>query len=150
MRGRALWLLLSGIWAHAAAPSLDCLYPLAMQRGTTNLITAVGKFDPWPPKFWTGTAGVSFEAETNKGKLRIEVAPDTKPGPYFVRAYNEQGASAPRFLLITEAAEAAEREPNNDFESAQNLESLPAIVNGRFDKTDDVDTYRVKVAQGQT
>jgi hypothetical protein len=147
---RATCLLLSGICAHAAAPSLDCFYPLAVPRGTTNTITAVGKFDPWPPKFWTTAAGLSFDAETNKGKLRIEVKADAKPGPYFVRAYNEQGASAVRFLLITEAPEAAESEPNNDLDGAQKLETLPAIVNGRFDKGDDVDTYRVHLDSGQT
>src|SRR5262245_33186850 len=150
MGWRVFCLLFSGIFAYAAAPSLDCLYPIAVQRGTTNTISAIGKFDRWPPKIWTGAVGIAFTAETNKGKLRIEVAPDAKPGPCFVRAYNEQGASAPRFLLITESAETAESEPNNDFDSAQKLDKLPAVVNGRFDKSDDVDTYRLEIATGQT
>ena len=150
MLGRVICLLLSGICARAATLSLDCLYPVALQRGTTNVVTAVGKFDPWPPKIWTSAPGVSFVAETNKGKLRIEVAPDAKPGPYFVRVYNDQGSSAPRFLLITEAAETGEREPNNDFEAAQGLEKLPATINGCFDKNDDVDAYRVHLEARQT
>ena len=147
---RLFCLLLSGFCARAAAPSLDCLYPIALQRGTTNTITAVGKFDPWPAKFWTSATGVVFAAETNKGKLRIEVASDARPGPYFVRAYNERGASAPRFLLIVDSREASESEPNNDFDTAQKLEKLPAVVNGRFDKNDDVDTYRLELGSGQT
>jgi hypothetical protein len=53
-------------------------------------------------------------------------------------------------LLITEGPEAVEREPNNDFEAALKLEQFPKTVNGRFDKTDDVDTYRVELAEGQT
>ena len=145
-----LCLLLSGMSIHAAAPSLDCLYPIAVARGSTNAITAVGKFDPWPPKIWTTAVGVSFVAETNKGKFRIDVAPDAKPGPYFVRAYNDDGASAPRFLLITDTAELAEQEPNNDFETAQPLRKFPAVVNARFDKNDDVDTYHLQLAKGQT
>lgn len=147
---RVFCLLLSGICLRAAAPSLDCLYPVAVQRGSTNTISAVGKFDPWPPKIWTSAAGVTFVAETNKGKVRIEVAPDAKPGPYFVRAYNEQGASAPRFLLITATAETSEIEPNNDFQTAQKVERFPAVINGRFDKTDDVDMYRLELAKGET
>lgn len=149
LRG-ALCLLLSGMSIHAAAPSLDCLYPIAVPRGSTNTVAAVGKFDPWPPKIWTTAQGLSFVAETNKGKFRIEVAPDAKPGPYFVRAYNDEGASAPRFLLITDSPESSEKEPNNDFETAQPLDKFPAIVNARFDKNDDVDTYRLELSQGQT
>ena len=143
-------LLLSGIYAHAAAPSLDCLYPLAVQRGATNAVTAVGKFDPWPPKIWTSAPGVAFIAETNKGKFQIAVAADAKPGSYFVRAYNDEGPSAPRFLLIAGSAESQEKEPNNDFESAQPVETFPTIVNCRFDKNDDVDTYRIELAKNQT
>ena len=143
-------LLISGIGAHAAAPSLDCLYPVAAQLGATNAVNAVGKFDPWPPKVWTSAATVSLVAETNKGKLRIIVHPDTKPGPYFVRVYNEQGASAPRFIYITHNPEPVEEEPNNDFQAAQKVETIPATVNARFDKSDDVDTYRLDLANGQT
>ena len=143
-------LLFSAFQSYCAVPSLDCLYPIAAQRGTTNAISAVGKFDPWPPKMWTSVAGVSFFAETNKGKFRIAVAAESPPGPCFVRAYNEQGASEPRFLVITDLGEIAEREPNNDFDSAQSFEKLPAIVNGRLDKTDDVDAYRVQLNAGQT
>jgi hypothetical protein len=149
LRG-SIFLLFSGMGLYAAVPSFDCFYPVAVQRGTTNTVTAVGKFDPWPPKMWPSAAGVSFVAETNKGKFRIEVAADAKPGPCFVRAYNEQGASAPRFLLITEAAESAEQEPNNDFEGAQLLEKVPATINGRFDKNDDIDAYRIRLDAAQT
>src|SRR5437773_261277 len=38
--------------ASAAAPTLEHLYPVAVQLGSTNIITAIGKFDPWPPKVW--------------------------------------------------------------------------------------------------
>jgi hypothetical protein len=143
-----LWL--SGICAHAAAPSLDCLYPLAVQRGATNAVTAIGKFDPWPPKIWTSAPKVTFIAETNKGKLQIAVAADAKPGSYFVRAYNDEGASAPRFLIVAGAMELAEKESNNDFESAQTVETFPTIVNARFDRNDDVDTYGIDLAKNQT
>jgi len=138
------------VTAFAAAPSLDCFYPVAVPCGSTNTITAIGKFDPWPPKIWTAALGVSFIAETNKGKFQVSVAPDAKPGGYFVRAYNDEGVSTPRFLLVTESPESSEKEPNNDFESAQLLDKLPAAVNARFDKNDDVDTYRLELSNGQT
>ena len=147
---RFLCLLLSATSVHAAAPAFDCFYPLAVPRGSTNSVTAVGKFDPWPPNIWTTAAGVSFVAETNKGKFQIAVAPGAKPGPYFVRAYNAEGASAPRFLLVTDSPELGEKEPNDDFETAQPLEKFPAVVNARFDRNDDVDIYRLDLAAGQT
>src|SRR5438034_834991 len=37
---------------QAAGPTLDHLYPVAVQIGSTNAVTAIGKFDPWPPKVW--------------------------------------------------------------------------------------------------
>lgn len=146
----AVSLSFASLSIYAATPSLDCLYPIAIARGTNTAVSAIGKFDPWPPKVWTSIPGISFVAETNKGKFRVEVGVDVPAGACFVRAYNEQGASAPRLFVITETPNALEQEPNNDFDSAHTLEKLPAVVNGRFDKNDDVDAYRVELAAGQT
>lgn len=150
MRLAGICALLTAGSAYAAVPSLDCLYPIAVARGTNTVVTAVGKFDPWPVEFWTSLPGVTFAAETNKGKVRIEVSDEVPAGPCFVRAYNESGPSPPRFLVITDAPIAVEQEPNNDLEKAHPLAKLPAIVEARFDKTDDIDVYRVELVGGQT
>ena len=49
----------------ATAPTIDALYPAGAERGSTNTLTASGKFDPWPPKVWLSEPGVRFNAETN-------------------------------------------------------------------------------------
>src|SRR5947209_19013416 len=73
-------------WASfAAEPVLDGLFPAGGARGTTNVVTAAGKFDPWPPKIWVSSPGLVFNAETNKGKFSLEIAADAVTGPGLVR-----------------------------------------------------------------
>src|SRR6266516_6650722 len=52
---------------QAAAPTLDHFYPIAVQIGSTNAVSAIGKFDPWPPKVWVDAPGIEFKTETNTG-----------------------------------------------------------------------------------
>src|SRR5580765_2243133 len=96
---------------RAAAPTLDHLYPVAVQIGFTNVVTAIGKFDPWPPKVWVDAPGIVFHAETNAGKFAVEIATNTPAGPHLIRVFNEQGASGPRFLIVTGEPQVAEQEP---------------------------------------
>src|SRR5262245_37929372 len=86
---------------RAAGPTLDHFYPVAVQAGATNTVTAIGKFDPWPPKVWVDAPGIVFHSETNSGKFTVEIATNTLAGPHLVRVFNEQGASGPRFIIVT-------------------------------------------------
>src|SRR6266481_4626475 len=52
---------------HAAAPTLDYIFPLAFQRGSTAAVTLGGKLDPWPVSVWADCSGVTFRSETNAG-----------------------------------------------------------------------------------
>src|SRR3989442_5489113 len=126
--------VLSFASAFAAVPTLDHLFPVAVQVGTTNSVTAIGKFDPWPAKAWMDAPGVVFKPETNNGKFTVEVAADAPVGPHLIRMFNEQGASAVRFLIVTRDPQLAEREPNDDFSNPQSIESFPASLNGRLAK----------------
>ena len=87
--------------AHAAAPVLDTLFPAAVQLGTTHAVVAVGKAEPWPPKVWVDAPGIRFEPTTNSGTFSVVIAPDAPVGPHLVRVFNDDGASAPRFLVVT-------------------------------------------------
>ena len=147
------WALVIGHWsfdANAAAPTLDHFFPVAVQLGTTNTVTAIGKFDPWPAKVWADAPGLAFKPETNSGKFSIEVATNTPIGPHLVRVYNEQGASGPRFLIVAREPQLAELEPNDEFKKPQVIEHLPASINGRLDKSGDVDSFAVELQTGQT
>jgi hypothetical protein len=67
-----------------------------------------------------------------------------------IRLFNEQAASAPRFVLVTERTPVLETEPNDDFKKPQALEDLPISIDGRLDKSGDVDSFRVSLQAGQT
>lgn len=136
--------------AGAAAPSLDHLYPVAVQRGTTNSITAIGKFEPWPPRIWVDSQGITFHAETNSGVFKVTVAENAPAGPHLIRAYNDEGSSSPRFLIVTDEPQLAEQEPNDHYARPQRLDSLPVWLNGRLEKSGDVDSYAVALSSGQT
>ncbi|PYJ63091.1 MAG: hypothetical protein DME24_01935 [Verrucomicrobia bacterium] len=134
----------------AAAPTLDHLYPVAIQIGSTNTITAIGKFDPWPAKVWVDAPGIVFNAETNTGKFTVEVATNATVGPHLIRVFNEQGASGPRFLIVTREPQSSEQEPNDDFTKPQTMDHLPVSLNGRLEKSGDVDSFAVTLEAGQT
>jgi len=134
----------------AAAPTLTHLYPVAAPAGTSTPITAVGKFDPWPPKIWTDVPGLSFLPGEKAGQFTVAVDPAVPPGPHLVRFFNDAGASAPRFLIVTGEPQATETEPNDDFGKAPRVENLPVTFNGRLNKSGDVDSFAVRLEAGQT
>ena len=135
---------------QAAVPVLDHVFPAAIQIGTTQLVTLVGKFDPWPTRLDMDIPGVSWEPTTNSGVIRVRVAPEAPAGPRVIRAFSPEGVSEPRFLILSQRPQQAEVEPNDAVPSAQVLTSLPAQVNGRLEKNGDVDSYSVDLRAGQT
>jgi hypothetical protein len=128
-------------------PELKAVHPIGAGRGTTNVYTLAGKFDPWPPKFWSDPPGLTFKAETNKNKVIIEIPADAAPGARLIRVYNDDGASEPKFFVVGADRELEEKEPNNHLAEAQEA-TLPATFNGRLDKNEDVDCYKIHLAAG--
>ncbi len=142
--------LLPLVWLRAAVPVLDQVFPAAVQVGSTQSVTLVGKFDPWPVKVDLDIPGVTWEATTNSGVFTVRVAPTAPVGAQVIRAFSPEGASAPRFLIVSSNPQQAEVEPNDGATSAQRLGSLPAEVNGRLEKSGDVDSFSVDLRAGQT
>jgi hypothetical protein len=134
----------------AAAPNVTYLYPAGAQRGATVAVTAGGTFDKWPVRVWVDRAGVSAEAAKDKGKFTITVADDAAPGTYWLRAYDDTGASGLRPFVVGTLPEVAEKEPNDDPGTAQPVDLPAAVVNGRLEKAGDVDCFAVKLRRGQT
>lgn len=139
-----------GLGLSAAVPVLDHLFPSALQTGTTNTVTAVGKFDPWPPRIWQEGGGVRWTPTTNAGVFEVVVDPGAVPGVRFVRAVNDEGATAPRFLTLTTGPQPLEVEPNGESFNAQLLPPGTSSINGRLEKNGDVDLYAVDLEPGQT
>jgi hypothetical protein len=152
------WMRLAGCaclfatWAsaQAAPPTLTYLFPAGAQRGQTIEVTAGGSFDPWPVQVWVDGKGIAVQAAKDKGKLSVTVAPDAVPGIYWIRLYNEQGATSPRPFLVGTLPEVLEQEPNDDPKKPQVLPSSEVTVNGRLERNGDVDGFAVKLHKGQT
>ncbi len=135
--------------SHAAAPSVDFLFPAGGQLGATNSVEASGKFDPWPVKVWTDAVGLEFKPESEKGKFTVNIGKNVAYGAHLVRFYNEEGASDLRTFIVGRQVEVAEKEPNDAVKKPQVLEKLPVTINGRLDKGGDVDSFAFKVEAGK-
>ena len=143
------WVLLFTSMASAAAPVVDYLYPAGARQGTTVVVTAGGKFERWPVQFWADHPDIKAEPSAEKGKLSVRVGESVPPGPHLVRLYDAQGPSVPCVFVVGEQAEATEAEPNDEVAKAQAVEALPVTINGRLEKSGDVDSYAVKLGAGQ-
>jgi len=135
--------------AHAAAPTVDYLYPAGVPRGRTTTVTASGQLAPWPVSIWTDRPGITIGCGEKAGELEIEVAPDAPCGVGWFRLFNGEGATPPKPLVIGALPEALEEEPNDAPDAAPVVEQ-PVTVNGRLEKNGDVDGYAVHLASGQT
>ena len=134
----------------AAPPKLDYLFPAGAQRGSTVEVTAAGTFERWPVKAWCDGKGIDVKPSKTSGKFAITVAKDTEPGTYWLRLYDDDGASMARPFLVGVLPEVLEQEPNDDPKKPQVLATSQVVVNGRLAKPADVDTFAVKLTKGQT
>ena len=142
-----LWLGTTVVWS--AAPALDDIFPAGFARGTTNVVRMAGKADPWPPQVWVPGEGVEITVLTNKYELQFVVSPDASIGARLFRLFNDEGASEPGLFVVSDGHELTEQEPNNHFQHPMALEELPVTINGRLEKSGDVDSFRVRVPAGR-
>lgn len=141
---------LARLTARADVPTLDHLFPPSARPGTTNELTAVGTFKPWPAQLVFNHPGLKAVATTNTGRFTLSVAPDVPPGVYLARALDDAGASAPRFLLVNRDPARPETEPNNALDKPEPVPALPAVIEGRLEKSGDIDGFKVPLRRGQT
>jgi hypothetical protein len=142
----ALLVLVSA--ALAAPPELKHLYPAGGQQGT-NVAVTIGKTDTWP-NIWIDSPAIKFTPTPILGTYNVEISADAPVGPHLVRAWNAEGASAPRFFIVSHEPELLSSEPNDSPTSPQLVTSLPATLSGRLDKSGDVDSYSVRLRKGET
>ena len=143
--------LAASIPGRGAVPVLDHVLPVALAPGTSNVVVLVGKFDPWPPRFWSDLPGMVVQPTTNNGSVVVHVPSNAPAGARYLRAFNAEGTSAPRFLVIDSSNPmAAESEPNNDAASQANPVTPPVVIHGRLEKSGDVDSFHVSLAEGQS
>jgi hypothetical protein len=136
--------------AAADAPSVSSFFPAGATRGGTVSVKAEGSFKPWPVNVSVDRPGIEFKPGEEAGTFEVSVSEDTPPGPCWVRISNNEGAAPLRPFLIGLLPEVAEVEPNDANDKAQQIEPSPVIVNGRLEKSGDVDAFSVPLESGQT
>lgn len=144
-----LTLALCAAATRAAAPVVEHLYPAGGQQGTTVAVTVGGKFERWPVRFWADHPELNAEPSPDEGKLSIKVGPSVPPGPHLVRLYDAEGPSSPFVFVVGTRTETIEAEPNDEVARAQEVAALPVTLNGRLEKSGDVDSYAVRLEAGQ-
>jgi hypothetical protein len=153
---RVLLLLTGMVWGGhasvcwAASPVLTHVHPAAVARGEVTEVRWVGTFDPWPCRVWVDGPGVEFVAGEAAGVFTVRTAADALVGPRLMRAFNAEGASIPISLVVADAPQILEVEPNTDFRHPQVLPSSTVTINGRHEKSDDVDSFAVELVAGQS
>ncbi len=132
-----------------ATPDVEHLYPSGGVADATHQVLVVGAVDPWPPRVWTSSENIAVEPAAKNGELAITVAKETPAGVYWIRLYNDEGASAPRPFVVGRGPETRENEPNNRLSAAQKIEPR-CVINGRLASTGDHDTFRFELDAGET
>lgn len=132
----------------AAQLKVNALYPSGGQRGAKVDVALSGSFPIWPLSAeWRG-GQVKLECG-DKGKVLFTVEADAAPGPRWVRFYDAKGASQWRCFVVGQLPEVVETEPNESPESDK-LTKLPVVVNGKLQKSGDVDVFAVELSEQHT
>jgi len=133
---------------EAAPPSVKYLNPAGGQVGQTVKVTLDKSVGTEPVSVWISAPGL--QAEVKEKLLTVQIDPKAKPGLYWIRFHNAEGASGIRPFLVGTLPELDEKVLNEALKEAQKIEQPAVTVNGVLNKTGDVDTYQVKLKQGQT
>lgn len=140
------------VWSPGATAvgQVECerIYPASVTYGE-QLVTVEGKFPTWPVGAYCDRADVQIECADEKGKLRVLVEGDSPPGVAWLRLFDSRSASELLPVLLEPHRTHNEEEPNGSVEETAVLD-LPVTINGRLEKNEDVDGFRVELAAGQT
>ena len=133
-----------------AAPTLTAISPPGARIGSTNAVTAHGKFSVWPAQMWASHPGIRFTADTKKkGAFTVSVSNNVPVGPYLVRAHAKDGSSPAAFFVIGNLPELMEKEDNGTAAKGQAVTNFPVVVNGALSKSGDTDFFRIALERGQ-
>ena len=112
-------------------PYLETIFPLGGQRGTENTVTVTG---------------VNLDTVAS---IQVSIAAETPAGEQSLRVQTPSGlATNPHPFAIGNWAEMVETEPNNTGEKA-NPVTTPITLNGKIDKSGDVDWFSFEIAEPQ-
>jgi hypothetical protein len=149
MLGIAAIFCLATSTLFAASPKLTHLYPAGVQKGKTAEVVA-GGIDVWPTKIWVDDKRIEIKPAKERGKLNFTVPAELVAGIYWMRLFNDDGASPLRPFIVGSLPEINEVEPNDDPKKPQVLSDASVVVNGQLGAAGDVDHFAVTLKKGQT
>lgn len=134
--------------ARAQAPQVDRFFPSGMKVDSERVIKVNGKLGPHPLEFWVDRPGLTIAKGSDENQLQFKAAADAKPGLYWIRCLNKEGASEPRPFILDVLDEVEEVEPNDLYESSQKLVGS-GILSGKLEKRGDVDCFSIDLKSGE-
>jgi hypothetical protein len=140
---------------NPAAPALNPVVPLGMQRGTGLELTLTGTNLADPIALWTSIPGAktTIPTDANNGKepgklrVKLDVPRETPLGLYAVRLATARGMSNLRLFCIDDLPQVPANAAARKKETAQAL-PVPGVVVGRADQ-EQTDYFKVSVKAGQ-
>ncbi|WP_169979422.1 PPC domain-containing protein [Tautonia rosea] len=144
-------LLLLPSWAQADPPKVSSFFPGGGRIGESVRVEAKGTLKPWPVQIEVDRPGICFTAEEEAGVFTVSIPDDAVPGITWVRLFNDEGAATLRPFQIGTLPEVLEVEPNTADREAQPIDQpTGVVVNGRLEKSGDVDSFAVELESGET
>jgi hypothetical protein len=140
----------AGATAARAAATIEKIEPPGGPRGAEVEITLTGKLLGAPRElvFEEGRVAVASLTPVDDRHVRavVRIAADCPPGPQRFRVRTAEGLSELRTFRVGVFEQVAEREPNDDPGTAQEIAG-PRTVSGVV-KGEDIDCYRVHLTAG--
>lgn len=144
-----LWLLSTCCLLQAAPPDVKWVFPSGGQIGQKVSVKVSGKINQPGTQVWCNNPAVVFEIPEKDNELFISTSVDARPGLYWLRFFNAQGATAQMPFVLGRLPEVVEAEPNNEVAKAQAIDQS-SVINAKLGAANDVDVYAVTLKKGQT
>ena len=153
--GLLLWLALLWLFANLAlagsTPELQSVSPRGIQRGITHTLILRGvRLDDAQEVFFydRGITAKSIKVVNHKElRVDVDVASDCRLGEHILQVQCSKGISDFRTVFVGPYPRVKEKEPNNDFSSAQKIE-LNRTISGQI-RAEDLDYFVVPLKAGQ-
>lgn len=131
-------------------PATSGVAPPGIQVGTTAEVKLSGKPGDGSLKVWSSRPGITWDVSEKGDTAKVTAGADAVPGLYWIRFYNQFGATELRPFFVGVIPEIAEAEPNNTLAEAQAIDKPSVLINGVLHKTGEVDIWSVDVPAGKT
>jgi hypothetical protein len=145
----AVLLLSASALATAAPPAFEGLFPAGGPRGETVTVTATGHTGTNAFRLWCDDPDLVFHASKTNGQFQLALGTNATVGPHWVRAFDDQGVSAPHLFIVGETPELVFLEPPPPAGATSVIERLPATLNVLLRRPAETNAFTVRLAHDQ-